>query len=159
MQKLFLTFFYSGLFPKAPGTAGTILAAIFAWIFLKFLPITSLVLLTILISLIAIDVINRFEAKSGSHDSSQIVIDEAAGIWIAVSLSLSEGVLQILLCVILFRIFDIAKPSIIGRIDKNVKGGLGVMGDDIAAGVLAGIISGGIWRLLSQIEILQNYNF
>jgi phosphatidylglycerophosphatase A len=159
MQKLFLTFFYSGLFPKAPGTAGTILAAIFAWAFLKVLPITSLVLLTILISAIAIDVINRFEAKSGSHDSSQIVIDEAVGVWIAISLSLSEGVLQILICVIAFRIFDIAKPSIIGRIDKNVKGGLGVMGDDIAAGVLAGIISGGIWKLLSQIEILRNYNF
>ncbi|MDR3346289.1 MAG: phosphatidylglycerophosphatase A [Campylobacteraceae bacterium] len=159
MQKLFLTFFYSGLFPKAPGTAGTILAAIIAWLFLKVLPISSLFLVCILVSVVAIDVINRFELKSGTHDNSQIVIDEAAGIWIAICCSLSTGVLQILLCVIFFRIFDITKPSYIGRIDRDVKGGLGVMGDDLLAGVVAGIISAGVWQLLSKVEIIQSYNF
>ncbi|MDR2342136.1 MAG: phosphatidylglycerophosphatase A [Campylobacteraceae bacterium] len=168
MQKIFLTFFYSGLCPKAPGTAGTILGALAAWFLLIILSkvgsapsvsIFSLFLLTVLISIAAIDVINRHEAKIGIHDHQQIVIDEVVGVWFAICVSFSTGFLQILLCVIFFRIFDIKKPSVIGRIDKNVKGGLGVVGDDLLAGLFAGIISAGIWQLISKIEFVQNLNY
>ena len=74
------------------------------------------------------------------HDDKSIVIDEVAGVWLALSLSSSTW-FSFLLSVIFFRIFDIFKPSIIGRIDRNVKGGLGVMGDDIVAGIFAGLLS------------------
>lgn len=60
--------------------------------------------------------------------------------WLAIALGAS-GVLGAVLGLVFFRIFDISKPSIIGKIDKNVKGGLGVMGDDMLAGVFAGICS------------------
>ncbi|MDR0408655.1 MAG: phosphatidylglycerophosphatase A [Campylobacteraceae bacterium] len=159
MQKLFLTFLYSGLFPKIPGTAGTIFGALIAWLLLNILNIESLFLITVLTSVIAIGIINRYEQSSGIHDNQQIVIDEVVGIWLAICVSFSTGVLQILLCVIFFRIFDIKKPSIIGRIDKNVKGGFGVVGDDLVAGLFAGIISAGIWQLISKIEIIQNLNY
>ncbi|MDR1460826.1 MAG: phosphatidylglycerophosphatase A [Campylobacteraceae bacterium] len=159
MQKIFLTFFYSGFFPKAPGTAGTIFGALAAWLLLQILNIESLFLATVLVSVIAISVISRYEESSGRHDNQQIVIDEVVGVWLAICVSLSTGVLQILLCVIFFRIFDIKKPSIIGRIDKNVKGGLGVVGDDLAAGLFAGIISAGIWQLIGRIEIIQSFNY
>jgi phosphatidylglycerophosphatase A len=159
LQKLFLTYFYTGLTPKAPGTAGTIAAALTAWVFLKWFPITTLFLLTLFICVVAVDSINRFEKSTATHDNQIIVIDEAAGVWIAICLSLSTGVLQILLCVVLFRIFDITKPSIIGRIDREVKGGLGVMSDDMVAGVVAGILAGGIWQLLSQLEFVTRFNY
>jgi phosphatidylglycerophosphatase A len=160
MRRLFLTFFYSGLLPKIPGTAGTIAGAAVAWLFLKNLYIDTLILLTILVSVIAINVITKYENESGKHDNQQIVIDEVAGIWLAICVSFSTGVLQILLCVIFFRILDIKKPSIIGRIDKNVKGGLGVMGDDLVAGLFAGIISAWVWQLLSsKIEIVHSFNY
>ncbi len=140
MQKLFLTFFYSGLSPFAPGTVGTLAGAVVGIFILMFLPQSSLFLLSVLITVIAIKEIDKYEAKTKLHDSKEIVIDEVAGIWIALSLS-SGTLFQIVLSIIFFRVFDIWKPSFIGRIDKNVKGGLGVMGDDILAGVVAGVCS------------------
>ncbi len=145
MRKLFLTFFYSGLFPKAPGTAGTIAGAILGIWLLSFLPVYILFLLTILITIIAIKEIDKEEKESGIHDASSIVIDEVAGIWLAFSM-LPQTMVHFILAVIFFRIFDIWKPSIIGRIDQEVKGGLGVMGDDIIAGLFAGFATAIVYQ-------------
>ncbi len=148
MQKLFLTFFYSGLSPYAPGTAGSILAGIIGFIFLQFFHTDTLFLLTILLTIIGIKEIDKYEKKSKTHDDKSIVIDEVAGLWLAFVLS-SATTIQILLSFIYFRLFDIWKPSLIGKIDKDVKGGLGVMGDDILAGVLAGISSALTYYVIS----------
>ncbi len=149
---MFITLFYSGLFPKAPGTAGTVVALVLGILLLSYFGPQTLFLATLLISVIAIKEIDKYEAASGIHDDKRIVIDELAGMWIAlsiapaVSFSLEELfvldnmlLLQIVLSFILFRVYDIKKPSIIGRIDREVNGGLGVMGDDIIAGFAAGI--------------------
>ncbi len=151
MQKLFLTFFYSGLSPYAPGTAGSILAGIVGFVILQFFHTDTLFLLTILITLIAITEINKYEAKTGSHDDKSIVIDEVAGLWLAFVLS-SATITQMILSFVFFRIFDIWKPSFIGKIDRDVKGGLGVMGDDIVAGILAGICSAALWQLIGYMS-------
>ena len=153
MRKLFLTFFYTGLSPYAPGTVGTIAGAIVAFFMLQYLPISTLFLLMILITVIAIREINIYEKETSAHDPKEIVIDEVAGIWFAFVLS-SATVTQMILSVIFFRIFDIWKPSIIGRIDKNVKGGWGVMGDDLLAGMFAGICSAGVWQLIEKYHLL-----
>ncbi len=141
MRKAFLTFFYSGLLPKMPGTWGSILAAIFGYFILKYLGLQTLFLLTILITIVAIKEINIYEKEIGIHDASEIVIDEVAGVWLAFCIS-GATVAQLVLGLIFFRVFDIWKPSVIGRIDRDVDGGLGVMGDDLVAGVFAGITSG-----------------
>ncbi len=141
MRKVFLTFFYSGLLPKAPGTWGSIAGAIVGYFILKYLGLQTLFLLTILISIVAIKEIDMYEKEVGIHDSSEIVIDEVAGVWLAFCIS-GATTLQLIFGVIFFRIFDIWKPSIIGRIDRDVNGGLGVMGDDLLAGIFAGILSG-----------------
>lgn len=159
MQRLFLTFFYTGLFPKAPGTAGTIAGAFVAYFIIRYVPLETFFLLTVAISVIGIKVIDAYEKKTNSHDSSKIVIDEVAGVWLAMCLSLSTSFIQILLCVIFFRIFDITKPSFIGRIDKNVKGGLGVMGDDLLAGVLAGVFAYASWYFIKDMTFITQYNF
>ena len=147
MRKLFLTFFYTGLLPKAPGTWGTIAGAIAALPILYYFPPTTLFLATVLLSLVAVNEINKEEAQSGLHDASEIVIDEVAGIWLALSMSGATW-LQIVFSVLYFRLFDIWKPSVIGRIDREVEGGLGVMGDDLLAGVFAAICSAGTYQVL-----------
>lgn len=146
MRKLFLTFFYSGLSPAAPGTAGTLAGALAGIIILYYLPLSTLGLLTLLITVIGISEINKYEKETATHDGKEIVIDEVAGIWLAFLFS-SGTIVQIILSIVFFRVFDIWKPSVIGRIDQNVKGGLGVMGDDLLAGVFAGICSAGVYQL------------
>ncbi len=85
MQKLFLTFFYSGSVKKASGTFGTIAALIPAFFILKYLGINTLFLLSILIFVASIRVIDDYE-KKGIHDDKHIVIDEVAGVFLLVLL-------------------------------------------------------------------------
>jgi phosphatidylglycerophosphatase A len=59
-------------------------------------------------------------------------------------------IIMAILAFVYFRLFDIWKPSIIGRIDREVKGGLGVMGDDIVAGIAAGIAAAGTYQLIQM---------
>ena len=156
----FLTLFYSGHSPKAPGTVGTLVSLPLGVAVLILLGPQTLFLLTLLITLIAIKSIDRYEAQSGIHDNQKIVIDELAGMWFALSIApgvmftfnqitaFENGIIfQIALSFLFFRLYDIKKPSIIGRIDRNVKGGWGVMGDDIIAGFAAGISSAIFWQL------------
>ncbi len=160
MNRFFITLFYSGLYPKAPGTVGSFVALLIGIPALAYLGNQLMFTLTLLISAIAIKEINRYEASSGTHDDKSIVIDELTGMWFALSIApgtmlnfsdifdFSNGFLiQSLLAFVLFRYFDIAKPSIIGRIDRNMSGGLGVMLDDIVAGFAAGISAAVLWQV------------
>ncbi len=159
MNWFFLTVGYSGLSPKAPGTMGTLVSLPFGMLILIYFDATTLFLATSLVSIIAIKIINQYEEESGTHDNQKIVIDELAGIWFALSVApattiaidqifdLQNGFLiQSLLSFVIFRVYDIVKPSIIGRIDREAKGGIGVMGDDIIAGFAAGISSAALWQ-------------
>ncbi|MDF1882526.1 phosphatidylglycerophosphatase A [Sulfurimonas sp. SAG-AH-194-C21] len=159
MNWFFLTLGYSGLAPKAPGTVGTLVSLPLGMLILIYFDTNTLFLATILITLIAIKAINKYEELSKTHDSQNIVIDELVGMWIALSIAPALGVginevtnlengflIQSLLAFVLFRYFDITKPSIIGRIDREAKGGVGVMGDDIIAGVAAGISTAALWQ-------------
>ncbi|GAA9610107.1 phosphatidylglycerophosphatase A [Helicobacter pylori] len=98
----------------------------------------TLFLAAVLIGLIAIAQIDKEEEESKIHDSSYIVIDELVGMWLAMAIS-GLSLADVILSFIFFRIYDITKPSFIGKIDKEVKGGLGVVADDALAGVLAGL--------------------
>ncbi len=98
----------------------------------------TLFLAAVLIGLIAIVQIDKEEEESKIHDSSYIVIDELVGMWLAMAIS-GLSLAGVILSFIFFRIYDITKPSLIGKIDKEVKGGLGVVADDALAGVLAGL--------------------
>ncbi len=98
----------------------------------------TLFLGAIFVGLIAITQIDKEEEESKVHDSSYIVIDELVGMWIAMAIS-GLSLAGVILSFIFFRIYDITKPSLIGTIDKEVKGGLGVVADDALAGVLAGL--------------------
>lgn len=163
----FLTVGYSGLSPKAPGTAGTLVSLPLGMAILLLLGPQTLFLATILITLIAVKTIDAHERAGNPHDDQRIVIDELAGMWLALSIApgimvapeaLTEWqngfVIQSLLGFAFFRLYDIKKPSIIGRIDREAKGGIGVMGDDIIAGALAGISTAIVWQGILKAQAL-----
>ncbi|MFP5993380.1 phosphatidylglycerophosphatase A [Helicobacter pylori] len=137
LRACFLTLFFSGYSKKAPGTIGSLVALLLGLPILIF-SANTLFLGAIFVGLIAIAQIDKEEEETKRHDSSYIVIDELVGMWLAMAIS-GLSLAGVILSFIFFRIYDITKPSLIGRIDKEVKGGLGVVADDALAGVLAGL--------------------
>ncbi|EJB39636.1 phosphatidylglycerophosphatase A family protein [Helicobacter pylori] len=137
LRACFLTLFFSGYSKKAPGTIGSLVALLLGLPVLIF-SANTLFLGAIFVGLIAITQIDKEEEESKRHDSSHIVIDELVGMWLAMAIS-GLSLAGVVLSFIFFRIYDITKPSLIGKIDKEVKGGLGVVADDALAGVLAGL--------------------
>ncbi|GAA9910949.1 phosphatidylglycerophosphatase A [Helicobacter pylori] len=150
LRACFLTLFFSGYSKKAPGTIGSLVALLLGLPILIF-SANTLFLAAVLIGLIAITQIDKEEEESKIHDSSYIVIDELVGMWLAMAIS-GLSLAGVVLSFIFFRIYDITKPSLIGKIDKEVKGGLGVVADDALAGVLAGLSA------LLAINILGFFN-
>ncbi|UOS69692.1 phosphatidylglycerophosphatase A family protein [Helicobacter pylori] len=150
LRTCFLTLFFSGYSKKAPGTIGSLVALLLGLPILIF-SANTLFLAAVLIGLIAIAQIDKEEEESKIHDSSYIVIDELVGMWLAMAIS-GLSLAGVILSFIFFRIYDITKPSLIGKIDKEVKGGLGVVADDALAGILAGL------SVLLVINILGFFN-
>ncbi len=162
LQKLFITFFGSGLAPFAPGTVGTAASMPLGLAIIYYFGANSLTTVVIVVSIIAIIEINKYEKATNSHDEKSIVIDEAVGVWL--TMAITFGGLSIwqnpyaiyvatALSFISFRLFDIWKPSTIGYIDRKVKGGLGVVGDDLLAGLAAGIMNLLIFNALTYFKV------
>ena len=135
----FLAFgFGSGLFAKAPGTAGTLLG-ILIWIFLVKLSLVAYIIITVAAALTGIYICGKTSRDLNVHDHSGIVWDEIVGIWLAMILvPVSWG--WILASFLIFRFFDILKPWPISWLDKNVSGGIGIMADDLLAGGFTAIV-------------------
>lgn len=132
----FLAFgFGSGLAPKAPGTFGSIVGVLLAWLMLPLLPLSYL-LLTLLLFIVGVWLCGASSKKLGVHDHGGIVWDEIVGVMITFFL-LPSGWLWMLAGFCLFRVFDILKPWPISWLDKKVEGGFGIMIDDVIAGLFA----------------------
>jgi phosphatidylglycerophosphatase A len=132
----FLAFgFGSGLSPKAPGTAGTLVAMIPA-LTLIALPLWASALLVFLAFLAGIYLCGEAAKRLGVHDHGGIVWDEFVGLWL-VLLMIPFGWVWWISAFALFRFFDIVKPWPIGWLDRRVHGGLGIMLDDVVAALYA----------------------
>lgn len=130
--------FGSGLAPKAPGTFGTLAAIPVVWLAQQTGSIGYLILT--LVAVIAGVGICGYTAKAmGEHDSPAIVWDEIAGYMVAF-IGLAWSWQNLLLALVLFRLLDITKPGPIGWCDRKLKGGLGIMADDVVAGLATGLI-------------------
>lgn len=127
--------FGSGLAPRAPGTAGSI-AALLLWTLLVWLPAAQLWVLIAVAAVLGIAICGGAATRLGVHDHGGIVWDEFVGLWLALAL-LPASWPAALLGFALFRLFDIAKPWPISWLDRHVAGGLGIMLDDLVAGLLA----------------------
>lgn len=129
----------SGFVPFAPGTAGAALGAVLWWVGLADLSVglqAGIVFAAFLAgALVAEGVTQRY----GLGDEPAIVIDEIVGVAVAL-LAVPKSLPWVLAAFVLFRVADIVKPWPIGWVDRNVKGGLGIMLDDLLAGLLVAAI-------------------
>lgn len=142
------TWFGAGLLRPAPGTWGSLAAALPALALLLLAPpswwhptlIGGVVITTLAGAFCAPAAIRRW----GVEDPSQVVIDEVAGTWLAIAClpvhALAHPVLAVAVALTLFRVFDIAKPWPVGWCE-HLPGGWGIMADDLAAGILAGCLA------------------
>lgn len=136
IAKAVATVAYVGYAPIAPGTMGSAVAAAVYWILPELN--TSISVATVLfLLLVGIWASSQAEEVYG-RDASRIVIDEFAGFFIAV-LFLPKTLVVAILGFFIFRFFDIVKPYPI-RLAENIKGGIGVMADDVLAGVCTNIV-------------------
>jgi phosphatidylglycerophosphatase A len=151
---LFLTWGVGNI-PKAPGTWGSLVAFPLAFLCFYFFHengvyvLTALVVFLFFSGILASDV---YMKRNGRHDPKEIIVDEIVGQIIVLLAAFPyisamgerhkviEGLVVLLICFGLFRFFDIVKPSPINIIDKKVMGGLGVMLDDVVAGIFAAIV-------------------
>ena len=152
---LFLTFFKIGKIKYAPGTIASLVTCLLFLLLINIFNIFVLFLFTLIIFCYSFIAINNSFDEFNSEDPQEIVIDEVAGqMLILLAIPIYETLYplpKIYYCFaafLLFRLFDIWKPYPISYVDKNVKGSLGIMLDDIFASVYSIIILTIIFFLL-----------
>ncbi len=132
---------YVGRVPFAPGTAGSLLALPFgiglAWL---ALPAGWVVMLLAAVSVLAIPVCERAGRELGDPDSGRIVLDEICGMLVAGAL-LPPTVRAMCLAFVLFRLFDVLKPFPASYFDRFHRNGVGVVADDVVAGIYANLLT------------------
>lgn len=131
------TGFGSGYCPVAPGTAGALLATIIWLAYTLFLPPTTCIVLTVVLTLLftvlGVWATNKVIPFWG-EDPRRVVVDEMVGVWIPLIAAPAGNLWYALASFVLFRFFDIAKPLGVRQMER-FPGGIGVMADDILAGI------------------------
>jgi len=125
----------SGLAPKAPGTAGTLIT-VPLFLLMQQAELHIYAVITLLITVAGVWICSYTANKLGVHDHPSIVIDEVAGFLITM-FAAPVGWVWIVLGFVFFRFFDALKPWPISWLDKNLKGGIGIMMDDVVAGLVS----------------------
>lgn len=143
IARLIATTLGIGLLPFAPGTWGSLAAVIVGWGIVATSGQTGLALAGILAFATGWWASGAYVVASGIEDASEIVIDEVAGMWLAL-LFIPHEWWAYALAFLAFRVFDIVKPWPIGAVDRKVGGGFGVMADDVIAAGFALIVVHGI---------------
>lgn len=142
LHKMNATVLGAGYSPFAPGTMGALVGILILFAIKWYNPALSsftweLLLVTIIFTLLGVWSTNALEAEWGK-DPSKVVVDELIGVWISL-LWVPAETQWIILGFVLFRLFDIFKPLGIRQLEK-IKGGWGVMLDDVGAGIYANIV-------------------
>ena len=142
--------FGSGFSPFAPGTAGALVAVIIWTVLFYVIPFNLLLVVTslliVLFTAAGIWSADKLESEWGK-DPSKVVVDEMVGVWIALLAVPVGNVWYILFAFLLFRFFDIFKPLGIRKMEQ-LEGGIGVMADDILAGIYSFLLLMGVRWLI-----------
>lgn len=137
------TWFGAGLLPLGPGTWGSLAALPLAWVLVRVGGLGALLAASVVVFGAGWWASSVLARASGIKDAGSIVIDEVVGQWLTLGIALAVAPLDPLAYAagfVLFRIFDIVKPWPVSWVDRALAGGLGVMLDDVAAGLYAGAI-------------------
>jgi len=156
------TWFYCGLVPIAPGTAGSIAAIAIAWVLNRYLgvPPIAIAALGVLLAVPGIWAAGVTAKASGKKDPQIVVVDEVVGQWITLAGAINASAAGVLnwpaagalnwkfwlLALALFRLFDMWKPPPVRQFERW-PGGLGIVADDAMAGVYAAVILYALGRL------------
>jgi phosphatidylglycerophosphatase A len=138
VAELLATWFGCGRAPRAPGTLGAIGALPVHWVLARLAPVPH-ALIVAAVTAAGVWASGRRAAALCEKDPQSIVIDEVAGTLIALGIVRKKSLAVQLAALVLFRIFDITKPGPIDRAQYAKPVGLGIMADDILAGVAAGV--------------------
>lgn len=143
-SQLFATFFGVGLLPGAPGTYGSVACLPLLW-FLGTLDYSIRIPIFLVVAVLSVLWSERAGRAFGEEDCQKIVIDEVVGVWIPLVWLPEPSIVLFVVGLIAFRLFDITKPGPVGWCDRNIKGGLGVMMDDVVAGFIALPVVALVW--------------
>ncbi len=140
------TGFYIGNIPKAPGTWGSV-AGLLLWLLFKDFSLVPYLAITMTAFVIGFFAAGSAEKILDRPDAGSIVIDEIVGMFITLTMAPAHPVAW-LLGLALFRLFDIAKPFPVSWFDAHIHGGIGIMMDDVMAGIYAFISLQVLWYLI-----------
>jgi phosphatidylglycerophosphatase A len=138
--RLISTWFGCGLAPLAPGTVGTLGALPLAYVLYTLGPVAYWTG-TVLVTVVGTWAAHRSAEELGDKDPQTVVVDEVSGTMIAVGIAAAGGVWACLFSIVLFRIFDIKKPGLIDSVQYLKPPGVGIMADDVLAGLVAGVVT------------------
>lgn len=135
------TWFYSGYAPRAPGTAGSLAAILIAWLIqtLHPLPPYAFAILGALVAIPGIWAADVTARELNLKDPQIVVVDEVAGQWITLAGATHLDAKTFLIAFVLFRLFDMTKPPPVRQLEK-LPGGLGIVADDLMAGLYAALV-------------------
>ncbi len=129
-----------GLLPRAPGTFGSLAALPLAWVALHSGGPLLLILLALLLFLVGCWAAQIYSRSIGVNDPGSVVVDEVVGQWLTLLAVPMLGWREMALGFALFRLFDIWKPWPVSVADRRLRGGFGIMADDVLAAVYGGIV-------------------
>jgi len=150
MQKLFLTFFGTGLSPKIPAQIASLLAITVGILILRIFGMETLFMLTFVTIIISIFEVNKYVAAYPKNNYEEITIDDASGIWLSMMISLSTATtlhipyaewIGTILAFASFTLFQQWKPSTIGWMARKLEGGLGIVLSSVLSGIAGGLLS------------------
>jgi phosphatidylglycerophosphatase A len=142
--------FGAGLAPKAPGTFGSLVGLLAAWWLLE-LPLLWRIAVVLAVIVGGVWICGESARRLGRHDDQRIVLDEVAGVLLTSLVVAEKSLLALTLVFVFFRFFDIWKPWPIRDVDHSLKGGLGIMLDDLIAALFAAVCVATIRVLLPTI--------
>ena len=142
IEVIFLNFLGIGLFPWAPGTLASLAALPILYALAKFAVPIPLLVPILLLSIVGSGLVAQMvQERHGVHDPKWIVIDEVIGMFVGFIFYPSSQWWSLLLLFVLFRFFDIFKIWPASFFDQKIKHGIGVILDDVVAGIYAGVIN------------------
>jgi len=150
IQKLFLTFLGTGLIPGLAQESASLLAAVLGMLILHTLGMETLFMVTFVVSIVSVFEVNKHLASHPENDTGTITIDDASGMWLSLMITLSTAVtlsipyaewIGMLVAWGTFTLFQHWRPSTIGWMYRELKGGLGMVLSSVLSGIAGGLLS------------------